>query len=611
MSPEVLLVFGILAATIALFISNLLRLDLVALLSLLALTLTGILTPAEALAGFSDPVVLMIAGLFVVSGALFRTGVAARLGRGIGVMAGKSEVRMAVFVMLTAAVLSGFMSSTGTVAVLLPAIVTLAWKAGVSPSKLLIPLSFGALLGGMLTLIGTPPNIVVSNHLQAEGMAPFGFFAFTPVGLVMLLVGVTVMTLVGLRLLPARAPASAARTGEPALTPAEISETYGLSDRLFRLRVTEESSLVERSVVDADLRGRYGVGVLHVRRVSASRRGGGDTRRRRRGPLLPGDELEVQGPPGAVQALCETERLERLPARSLDSGEPLSEFGLAEVLLTRRSRLLRRTLKDVRFRERFGVNVVSIWRGGQTLDEGLASVPLTFGDTLLVAGPWKRIDMLREEGNDFVVISRSPESDRPAPAAARAPLAIAVMVGMMVLMTFEIVAAVTAVMVAAVAMVLTRCIDVEDAYRSVNWESVVLIAGILPMATAMEKTGAIQLVVEQIAPVGAAGPIAMLAVLFLITSGFSQVISNTATAVLLAPIAFQSALEMGLSPYPFLMTIAVAASTAFATPVASPVNTLVLGPGAYRFGDFFRVGIIVQAAILVATLLVVPLFFPF
>jgi di/tricarboxylate transporter len=610
MTTDALLVFGILAATIALFVSDRLRLDLVALLSLLALALTGILTAAEALAGFSDPVVLMIAGLFVVSGALFNTGVAAGIGRGIGKMAGTSHVRMVVLVMATGGLLSGFMSSTGTVAVMLPAVVAMAWNAGISPSRLLIPLAFGALLGGMLTLIGTPPNIVVANQLAAEGWAPFGFFDFTPVGLVMLAVGVGVMVLFGTRILPDRAPASPARTAEVALPAREMAESYRLTGQLFRLRVPVGSLLAGRSVVDADLRGRYGVGVLHVQRPQEGAPGLGRSKRRRRSPLEPGDVLEVQGARESVEALVAAERLE-LVGDSAGDGEEGAHYGMAEVLLTPRSRLLGRTLAEVRFRDRYGVNVLAVLRRGEPLDGDLRHLPLQFGDTLLVAGPWRRIDLLRGEGNDFVVISRTPETRRPAPAASRAPIAVAIMVAMMLLMTFEVVPVVMAVLLAAVAVVLTGCLDVEAAYRSVNWESVVLIAGILPMATAMEKSGGMELIVGQLGALAGAGPLVMLAVLFLLTSGFSQVISNTATTVLVAPIAFQMAMEMGVSPYPFLMTVAVAASTAFATPVATPVNTLVLGPGAYRFGDFFRVGMLLQVAILAATLLVVPLLFPF
>jgi len=363
-------------------------------------------------------------------------------------------------------------------------------------------------------------------------------------------------------------------------------------------------------VVDADLRGRYGVGVLHVHRPAEGAPGLRGPKRRRRSPLEPGDVLEVQGSSEAVEALALAEGLEVLGDAEAEDGIG-AHYGMAEVLLTPRSRLLGRTLAEVRFRDRYGVNVLAVLRRGEPLEDDIRHAPLQFGDTLLVAGPWRRIDLLRGEGNDFVVISRTPETRRPAPAASRAPLAVAIMVAMMLLMTFEIVPVVIAVLVAAVAVVLTGCLDVEAAYRSVNWESVVLIAGILPMATAMEKSGGMELIVGQLGALADAGPLVMLAVLFLLTSGFSQVISNTATTVLVAPIAFQTAMELGVSPYPFLMTVAVAASTAFATPVATPVNTLVLGPGAYRFGDFFRVGMLLQAAILAATLLVVPLLFPF
>jgi di/tricarboxylate transporter len=603
MFSETTLVFAILAATILLFVSDRLRLDVVALLALLALALTGILTPAEALAGFSDPIVLIIAGLFVVGGALFETGVAARMGQVLGGFAGTSPLRLTAVVMLSAGLLSGFMSSTGTVAVMLPVVAAMAWKAGLSPSKLLIPLAFGSLLGGMLTLIGTAPNIVVANQLAAEGYAPFGFFDFTPVGLVMLLAGVAFMLLGGTRLLPARASAEgpAAPDGVPALAEEEMVRGYAIGD-LVRLRVRPGSPLVGRTAAQADLRRRYRVNVVRIRPADRP----AFRRARDTDALGAGDVLDLRGEPGAIERVAQELGLE--PVDAVSRGPRLR---LAEVLLTPRSRLIGQTLVGVRFRDRYGVNVLAMTRGAPRVEEEIAEVPLRFGDTLLVAGSRRRIDMLRGEGNDFVVIARSEAAAGDERLSGRARAALAIMLGMMLLLTFEVVPPVLAVLLAAVAAVLTRTIDVDEAYRTVNWESVVLIAAILPMATALEKTGGMQLIVDALGGVGALGPVAMLAVLFVVTSTFSQVISNTATTVLLAPIAFGAAMQMGVSPYPLLMTVAVAASSAFATPIATPVNTLVLGPGAYRFADFLRVGALLQLVILLLTLALVPLLFPF
>jgi di/tricarboxylate transporter len=605
MPRDMLIVFALLAVTVALFVSDRMRLDLVALMSLLALTLTGILTPEEAVAGFSDPVVLIIAGLFVVGGGLFHTGVASRVGTLLGQVAGTRPIRITAVVMLTSAVLSAFLSSTGTVAVMIPVTVALAWKAGVSASRLLIPVAFGSLLGGLLTLIGTAPNIVVANHLAGAGLEPFRFFDFSPVGIVLLAAGILFMTVLGGRMLPQRAP-----VGRPvgadevtALPPEEMVEGYRLGT-MARLRVLPGSPLVGLSAVEANLRRDFDVSVIGVSRKRRVPVGEGDAEGAP--TFLPGDVLDVQGDPETVRRIEDELILENLRVSAVEA-----RLRMAEALLTPRSRLIGQTVSGVRFRERYGVNVLSIRRGGVPIDGSITETPLRFGDTLLVTGPRRKIELLRSEGNDFVVVARAADATAESELSPRAKVALGVMIGMMALLTFNVVPPVTAVLLAAVLMVLTGSLDVEAAYRSINWETVVLIAGILPMATALEKTGGLGLAVSTLAGLEAWGPYALLAAVFVLTSAFSHVISNTATAVLVAPIALQAAVNMGVSPYPFMMGVAVAASTAFATPIASPVNMLVLGPGAYRFGDFFRVGLLLQLVVFALTLLMVPVLFPF
>lgn len=603
MPSDALLVFVILAATIALFVSDRLRLDLVALLSLLALTLTGVLTPAEALAGFSDPVVVMIAALFVIGGGLFRTGVAGRVGRALGRAAGTSRAGLTAMLMLGAGALSAFMSSTGTVAVMLPVTAALAWNARLSPSLLLIPLSVGASLGGMLTLIGTAPNLVVANELQAAGYAPFRFFDFTPIGLAVLAIGVGVLAVFGGRLLPRRASADGPAANGPTVVPsAELMREYEVGETV-RVRIRRSSLLVGLSPAEAGLRRRYGVNVVAIRRKGPA----GHRRLPHTGnqPFRAHDEVDVQGPAEAVERLIEEQTLRHVETPD----EP--DAMLAEVLLTPRSRLIGRTLAEVGFRERYGLNVLSVRRRGERLGDAHATTSLRFADSLLVAGTPERIEMLKDETGDFVVVTQAAEAAPRGPLTPRQVTSVGIVVGMMALLTFEIVPAVIAVLVAAVAMVLTKALDMEAAYRSINWESVVLIAAILPMATALQKTGGMDLIVRQLGALESAGPVALLAAIFAVTGVLSQVISNTATAVLVAPVALRAALEIGASPYPFLMAVAVAASSAFATPVASPINMLVLGPGAYRFGDFFRVGLLIQALLLLLSVLLLPLLFPF
>jgi di/tricarboxylate transporter len=630
---QIAIVYGVLLGAVALWASDRLRMDLVAVLALLVLALAGILAPAEALAGFSDPVVLMIAGLFVVGEGLFQTGVAQAIGRWPARLAGESEVRLLAVVMVMVAFLSAFMSSTGTVAVMLPVVVGLAWERGIPPSRLLIPLAVASLLGGMLTLIGTPPNIVVSNHLAAMGREPFHFFTFTPVGLVMVVVGIGFMVLVGRRLLPERPPPGG-EPGPPTTSVGALTEAYGLAGTLFRARVRADSPATGHTIEELQIRRRFGVNVVGLRRAADPRSdpsgAGSPEGRPRLRPPIPGlramaselrptppstrfntgDVVYLQGLPRAVAGFVGALRLELLPD---EEGDEVPEgVGLVEVLLTPGSRLLGKTVEEAGIREKYRVTVLSIRRMGDPLRENVGTTPLRFGDTLLVKGAWTRIQLLQRERRDFVVTGIPSEMERAVRPFERAPAAVAILVSMMVLMAFNIVAPVLAVLAAATAMVATGCVGGEEAYRSINWQSVVLIAAVLPIATALETTGGMALIVHGMGGVlGRAGPLALLAILFILTSAMSQVISNTATAVLLAPIAFQLAVNLGAQPEPFLMTIAVAASTAFATPIASPVNTLVLGPGGYRFGDFFKIGVTLQVLLLLATMVIVPLLFPF
>jgi di/tricarboxylate transporter len=613
MTPDLLFVFALLAATILLFVSERVRLDLVAMLALLALMLSGLLTTAEALAGFSDPVVLIIAGLFVVGAGLAQTGVADSLGRWLGRVAGTGETGLIAVIMVTAAVLSAFMSSTGTTAVLLPVVVSLAREARISPSRLLMPLAFASLLGGLLTLIGTPPNIVVSEQLAAAGLAPFSFFAFTPVGVVMLALGVIFMILVGRRLLPERikAPAPTAAAQE-ILSIADLVRAYQVAGNLFRLRIRRSSPLLGQSLLEANLTGRYGITVLEIQPRPGkyalplpAKPAGPET------VLNAFDILHAKGSPEAIRRLAREQDFAIMADEAFSDQLISQELGMVEVLLPPRSRLIGRTLHELRFRERYGVTVLAIQHLGRPVTGDLARVPLSFGDTLLVEGTWEKINLLREESRNFIVVDQPREMIEAQRATRRAPVAIAIVTVMLGLMAFEVVPTVTAVLLAAAAMILTGCLAMEDAYRSMNWESVVLIAGMLPMATALQKTGGVDFIAQSLtAAFGAMGPLALMAGLFVLTAVLSLFISNTATAVLVAPIALQAATTLGLAPHAFLMAVAVAASTSFATPVASPVNTLVLGPGGYRFSDYSKIGLTMQLLMLVAALVLLPLLFP-
>jgi di/tricarboxylate transporter len=609
---DTLIVFLTLAGTVALFVSDRVRLDVVALASLLVLLVTRVLTPQEGLAGFSNPIVVMIAGLFVVGGALSATGVADWLGSRLGGLAGTSEPRLVAVVMLAAALLSAFMSSTGTVAVLLPVVATLARRANISPSRVLMPMAFASLLGGLLTLIGTPPNIVVSDQLRSQGREPFGFFTFTPPGLLLLVVGVAVMVLVGRKLLPGG-------TGEPqggdSLPPSrvmrDLAAEYGLAEQLHRLEVPEGSGAAGKSLRELSLRKAHHVTVVGILRKEGTAWAGV--------PVLPsaelcaGDELIVQAEDAAVARAAESLDLRALPGKvTLDLP---GEESIAEVVIPRRSHLVGRTLRAARFRDRYRATVLAVRRAGARValprdESATKDLRLQNGDTLLIKGRIKLLQNLVHERRDLVVIT----DPRPATLSIRgfhAMAAIAATVGMLLLMTFGVVPNVVAVLLAAVAVVLFGCLDTNQAYRGINWESVVLIAAILPMATALDKTGGMRVAVDAlVSNLGGHGPRVTLAALFLLTSVFSQVISNTATTVLVAPVAYKVATSLGHAPEPYMMIVAIAASTAFATPIASPVNTLVLNPGGYRFLDYAKTGVLLQAAMLIVSLAVVPLLFP-
>jgi di/tricarboxylate transporter len=554
--------------------------------------------------------------LFVVGGGLFQSGVADALGHWLSRVAGKNEVRLMVVVMAVVAVLSAFMSSTGTVAILLPVVVSMAREANISPSRLLIPLAFASLLGGMLTLIGTPPNIVVSNQLVSEGLEPFGFFDFTPVGLMMLVIGILFMVFVGRHLLPNRprrlsTPTSADE--EETLSLVDLAEVYRLPGNLFRLRLRRHSPLVGQTLAEANLRARYQVNVLEIQSWPDQAALPGPVRPAGPDTILEAhDILYVQGTAEKVTGLAREENLGIRPVEEFGGRFASQELGLAEVLLPPRSRLIGQTLQEARFRDKYEVIVLAIMRLDKPLQTDLATTRLHFGDTLLVQGTWQKLNLLHHERQDFVVVGQPREMAEALRPTERAPVALAIMLGMLALMTFNLIPTVTAVLLAAAAMVLTGCLTMEDVYQTMNWESVILIAGMLPMATALQKTGGMQLMAEGLtAGLGSLGPYAVMIGLFVLTSAFSQFISNTATTVLIAPIAFQIAASLGVAPSAFLMAVAVAASTAFATPIASPVNTLVLEPGGYRFADYFKVGLPLQALMMLATAFFLPLLFPF
>ena len=628
-----ILTFAILGLTIALFIFSRLRADLVALLSLLALFVTGILTSKQALSGFADSTVIMVAALFVVGEGLSRTGITAWLGQFFMRQAGDSDLRLMVVVMLGTAVLSAFLSNTGTVAMLLPAVVAASWRIGGLPSRFLLPMAIAANLGGLMTLIGSPPNIVVSDTLVAAGFASFGFFEFAIIGIPLTLAAAAFVLLFGRKLLPSHQTSD--RPVDLDQSMGRLSESYRLTGKLFRVRVRNASSLVGKTLADAALGRDFGVTVLDVfQEADPDEQPAGRRDRRRHGlqerlDWLQADEgrlpsadtviraqdmLLVKGDPNAVTDLTERFNVGVQPVDP--SHERLSdlllsqEVGVAEVILTPRSRYSGQTVAESQIGDTYQVQVITVRRGDSLLPR--KSTQLQFGDSLLVRGKWENIERIGKETDNFVVVGEPQAMARQViDLTPRSLIAVLTLLGMVALMLFNVMPTVMAVLLAAAVMVITGCVTPDGAYRAINWQTVILIAAMLPMSIALEITGGAELIANGlISTLGTVGPLAMLAGAFLLTTGFSQVMSNTATTVLVAPIVLQAALGLGIAPQPMLMMVAVGAGAAFLTPIASPTNTLVLAPGGYSWGDYARIGLPLLLLVLFISLLIVPIAWP-
>ncbi|ANQ85672.1 SLC13 family permease [Azoarcus olearius] len=601
-------VFGLLAACVACFVANRPRMDVVALIALVGLVLGGTLSVGEALAGFAEPSVILIAAFFVIGGALVHTGVAYRVGDWLVARAGNSETRLLVLLMLAVAGLGSVMSSTGVVAIFIPVAVGIAARLQVPAARLMMPLAFAALISGMLTLVGTPPNMVVSGELVRFGAAGFAFFDFTPLGALILACGIGYMLLARRWL---GGGATAAARSRPRRRLRELAQHYRLLDRARRLRVNDDSPMIGRTLGELQLRARYGANVIAIERERQFGQQMLTTAANRE--ILAGDVLLVDfaRPDLDIASFVAEMRLQERAFRNDYFTDLSRELGLAEVVVPPESALIGKSILDLRMRSQRGINVMGLRRNGQPVEDVL-NEKLRLGDTLLIAGSWKSIRLLHTQAHDFLVLTLPAEIDEAAPAARRAPhalLCLALTVGLMI---SGVVPNVIAALIGCLLLGALRCIDMDTAYRSIHWQSLILIVGMLPFATALQKTGGIAWIVDGLLGLtGEASPRALLALVFGLTAVVGLFISNTATAVLMAPIAIGLAQQLGLSPQPFGMTVALAASAAFMTPVSSPVNTLVIGPGNYRFGDFVRIG--VPFALLVGVLCValVPLLFPF
>ncbi|MBR2162705.1 MAG: SLC13 family permease [Bacteroidales bacterium] len=613
----------ILLVSAILFVSGKVRSDLVAICALLALLLCQILTPAEGLAGFSNTTVIMMIGLFIVGGGIFQTGLAKMIGSKVMTLAGQSELRLFLLVMIVTSAIGMFVSNTGTVALMLPIVVSMAAAAGSSPRRLLMPLAFASSMGGMMTLIGTPPNLIVSDTLESAGYEPLAFFSFLPVGLVTLVVGILYL-LPATRMLTAKEKSKKKKNTTKSFK--DLVNEYGVTDNLFRVHIKEDDSeAIGKTVVDLNIYREYGINVLELRRSTGHNRFVRTVNQQLASPdlmLKQGDVLYLSGDPEMIQKFAADYSL-RLLDRHTDEIEGSSsnasldffDIGVAEILIMPTSSMINRTIIEAGFRSKFSVNVLGIRRKKDYILSDLGTQKIQEGDVLLVQGAWKDIARMKNESSNWVVLGEPLQEASKVTLDYKAPVAAFIMIAMIVMMVVDSipVAPVTSVLLAAVLMVITGCVrSVEAAYKTINWQTIVLFAAMLPMSTALEKTGVSEMISGAIVTgLGGSGPMLLLAGIYAATSVMTIFISNTVTAVLMAPIALQCAMQIGVSPVPFMFAVTVAASMCFASPFSTPPNALVMSAGQYTFMDYVKVGLPLQILMGVVMVFVLPLLFPF
>ncbi|MGK9172107.1 SLC13 family permease [Yokenella regensburgei] len=610
MNGELIWVLCLLAIAVVLFATGKVRMDAVALLVIVAFILSGTLTMTEALSGFSDPNVILIGALFIIGEGLVRTGVATSMGAWLMKMAGSSEIKMLVLLMLTVAGLGAFMSSTGVVAIFIPVVLSVSMRMQISPSRLMMPLSFAGLISGMMTLVATPPNLVINSELLREGLEGFSFFSVTPLGLVILVTGILYMLL--MRVMLKGEKEEHQRDSWKRRTFRDLIKEYHLTGRARRLAIRPGSPLIGQRLDDLKLRERYGANVIGLerwrrfRRVIVNVTGGSEFRAR--DVLL----IDMSAADVDLRQFCGEQLLEPMILRGDYFSDQALDVGMAEVSPMPESEMLGKTIREIGFRSRYGINVVGFKRDGVAMSGVVVDEPLQLGDIMLVVGNWKLIRQMSQNGRDFLVLNMPVEESAVSPAHSQAPHAVFCLVLMVALMLTDEIPNPVAAIVACLLMGKFRCIDAESAYKAIHWPSIILIVGMMPFALALQKTGGVDLVVKGLLEFGGGyGPYMMLFCLFAMCSAIGLFISNTATAVLMAPIALATAKSMAVSPYPFAMVVAMAASAAFMTPVSSPVNTLVLGPGHYRFSDFVKIGVPFTFLVMVVCVVMIPVLFPF
>ena len=608
---------SILVVTTVFFVSGKIRADLVALCALILLMLFKILTPAESLSGFSSSVIIMMIGLFVVGGGIFRTGLANLVSRKILTMAGNNQTILFILIMLVTSAIGGFVSNTGTVALMLPIVVSLAMAANTSPSRFLMPLAFASSMGGMMTLIGTPPNLIIDSALRDAGFEGLKFFTFLPIGLICVAIGIVALGPLSKVFLTKDNEVSDSKKSKSLK---DLAVEYQLSYNLFRVRTSSKSLLTGKKLQELDISRRYNINVLEIRRRSHAQNPFLKTINQKLAApdtvIEQDDVLYLSGTPENVLLFSvenKAEMIDTHESESLSDNLRFDEIGIAEVVLLSNSRLIGHPVKDSGFREKYRVNILGIQRRKQYILQDLKDEIMQSGDLLLVQGKWNDISLLSGESSEWVVIGQPLVEASKVTIDHKAPIAAFIMVAMVALMAFDIIPGVAAVLIAALAMVFTGCFhNAEEAYKTINWESIVLIAAMMPMAIALQNTGAATAISQKLAEgLGGYGPYVLMAGIYFATSLLTLFISNTATAVLFAPIALSSALAIGVSPVPFLFAVTVAASMCFASPFSTPPNALVMSAGRYTFMDYVKIGLPLQIFYGIVMVFVLPMLFKF
>jgi di/tricarboxylate transporter len=590
-TSEIALTLIIVLVAVVLFATEKLRVDVIALLVLLTVGYIGLIAPEAVFAGFASPAVITVWAVYIVSAGLFKTGVADILGERIIRVAGTSEPRLIATIMLASGIMSAFMNNIGATAVLLPAVAGISRKAKVPLSRLLIPLSFASLMGGNMTLIGTPPNILATNILFARDLPTFSFFDFTPMGIIVFGTGIVYMALVGRYLLPVR------KSSEEQLV------AYQGREYISEVSVLPESPIAGLSLLESRLGADYDLSVVAIVRGGQVRTVLGRETRIRSGDVLlvEGSAENLMRAQDALGLVIESER-----TAGLDQLDP-DQAHIVEATLAPRSTMVGRSLRELRFRDRYGFTALAIWRQGEIIVERLRDVRLRFGDALLLRGPRDRLPAL-QQGNEFLVLEPVVVELRRRDKALRA---VGIMALVLLLATFASVMISMAMVTGAVLMVLTGCLSMDEAYESIEWRSVFLIGGMLTLGVAMETTGTAQFLADQIVgALGPIGPMAVLAGIYVLAALITEPMSNAAATVLMVPIAIDVALSMGANPQTFALATVIGASTSFLTPVGHQANVLVFGPGGYRFFDFMRVGAPLNLALFLVTMIFLPIIWP-